>query len=293
MPIMSKSNIARAVALITGAGVIGTIGMLFVAVVKNHQQDLQSKTSTALKVPANDVLTDEQASQIPPGPPTVPVVINAIARVSSELGPQVVFAIGNADVEKCPAAPEEGLRLSQTQGPSSKVDLAVKGGWCVEVKPDQTLIARTLPGELLDVRTDSYVAGDTNVEYVEFEMPDGTRQAIVAAAVNVCDNDGRCVATGVIEKSSPQKVLSMRLPLTSYSDVVVYGPRSQFGGQSESSAYVISSFPEVVALVNEPRKEGDAKALAAAKPAEAGDEEDEEKEVEVYDDDSPEVNKPR
>lgn len=287
-------RIATSAAVVVGLGALGYVTAAFYDVVDARmRKDSGVQTSPAFDAKAVSAQPPEE--QAPPpydGAPFVPVVVKGTSKVTTELGPRVLFEIGRYAGALCPV--EEGIaRASKTVPPSQHVSVEAEGAWCFEVKPG-SLFPVQVPGELLDMRSDSYVIGDSAVERVALKLADGRETSVTAGAVSICDNDGRCAASALVEATPAGEQVVFGVPMTGRGDVVVYGARATAGIQSTSSAYTIQSFPEVLDLVNgkmedlpkAPPEQEEKEALPEEEPDSAP-------KAEVYDEDAPELNRTR
>lgn len=181
------------------------------------------------------------------GPPFVPVGVVTQAVYTTEYGPVVHMRFVDLDVERCPVYSSAEWRYSKSSPPAQNVLLRAEGSWCLEVKPGQRLQPRTLTGDLLDYRSDSFLVNDSRVEYVDIIMSDGTEKSIFTGAVSVCDNDGVCAASVATELAFPSSGMSFRMPMVNHGDVVKFGPRAGSGLRDDSAAVLVESFAAIQA----------------------------------------------
>lgn len=241
MKFVTRRNVLTGAFAAAGCLVIFGIASGYLAFLQN-QQDAREAAATKVKPVLQ--LAAEPAQGSTPGEvalPYVAVVVKAVSKVSTELGPRLTLQVGKATVAQCP--PAERVRVSQSTPATKKVLIETEGAWCFEAEPGQEVRSRKLPGELLDLRSDTFLSADTDVEQVVIKLWDGTSRAVTAAAVSVCDNNGLCAAAAAIEEGPVSDGISLKLPLTSPSDVVVYGPKERIGLVNVSSQHTIASSP--------------------------------------------------
>lgn len=193
--------------------------------------------STPLK-PLEKVVMPERYA----GPPFVPVGVFATSVYTSEFGPYTELRFSELDVERCPPSKTIDDRFSQSTSPSTDIRLRAEGAWCFEAKPGQKLQPKVLHGDLLDYRSDAFLMNDSKVEYVDVQLANGEVRSVFAGAVSVCDNDGLCAASVVVDRTHPSPSMGFRLPMVNRGDVVRYGSRSSSGVIDQSEAVYVDSF---------------------------------------------------